>query len=128
MSKIHHLVRIEDNIVKSIVTPHVDPDDSVAKAIFRTLEKDPDRKAVVDAASGRSWTRSALSSMIAKAIRIWSKVIGLVKGQVVAFYCPNSDWHAIHLVAVTALGGIVTAGHDDYKFGESSISPNLVYL
>lgn len=119
MSKIHHLVRIEDNIVKSNVTPHVDPDDSVAAVIFRTLEKEPNRKAVIDVASGRTWSRSSLSSMIAKAICIWSKVIGLVKGQVVAFYCPNSDWHAIHLVAVTALGGIVTAGHDDYKFGES---------
>lgn len=132
MSDIHDLVRVEDNIVKSRVQDV--SADSVPAVTFRSLVKNAEKKVMVDAASGRTWNGSSLSSAIAKAVKVWSHVIGLVKGEVAAFYCPNSDWHAINLVAVSSLGGIFTAGHDDYKYGESyltlmllmhSKSPNL---
>lgn len=118
MIDISSLLSIEGNIVRSNVAFHVDPTDSVPATVFRSLQANPNKKLMVDAGSGRTWTGSSLLHTITKGVQVWANVIGLVKGETVAFYCPNSDWHAINLITVSALGGIFTAGHDDYKQGE----------
>lgn len=115
---ISDMICIEENVVRSKFEVTVDASDSVPAAVFRSLRKKDDKKVLIDAASGRWWTGRSLSVAVKQAIRVWSKVMGLVKGETVAFYCPNSDWHAVHLLAVSALGGIYAGGNDTYKLRE----------
>ena len=110
------LVSFDNNVVRSRVLVQVDPEDSIPKAIFRSLTRNPDKDVMVDAASTRTWTGSLLFSAIGRAMHVWSDVIGLVEGERVAFYCPNSDWLAINMIAVSAIGAVFTAAADTHKY------------
>lgn len=115
---ISDLIAIEDNVVRSKFESLIEDNDSVPGAVFRSLRKNSEKKVMMDAASGRVWTGRRLSAAVRCAIRVWADVMGLVKGETVAFYCNNSDWHVVHLMAVSARGAIYTGGNDTYKRGE----------
>lgn len=47
-----------------------------------------------------------------------SDTFAVKKGDVIAFYCNQSDWHAIWLLAVSIVGGVYTGNCDTYPQGE----------
>ncbi|RWS28432.1 hypothetical protein B4U80_12797 [Leptotrombidium deliense] len=70
----------------------------------------------IDVASGRKWTANTLRDMVIHVANVLINEIGLKKGQVVAFYCPNSDYHVILQLAVLAAGGIYTGCPNGLKY------------
>lgn len=130
-----------------------EPDQSVAAAVFRSLESAPlDNIAIVsilwgfssetftpsfihtfyfysstpskllqpkikiDCQSERRWSASRLLNEVKSLASRLLTDSGLKKGDVVAFYCPNSDHHAIALLAVSSLGAIYTGSGDHFPF------------
>lgn len=62
----------------------------------------------IDCESGRNWSAFNFVNEVkslAGGLRVRS---GIKKGDVVAFYCPNSDSHTIALVALSCLGAVYT--------------------
>ncbi|RWS21984.1 hypothetical protein B4U80_14077, partial [Leptotrombidium deliense] len=61
----------------------------------------------VDCDSGREWTALQIIDAI-ETLAVKFSESGIRKGDVVAFFCPNSDLHAISFCALLAIGGIYT--------------------
>ena len=116
--KLSDFVVREDNVVRSLVHDGVDPTDSVPAAVFQSMRQHKDKKVMVDIASGRSWTGEGVMDGIGKAVSVWTDVIGLKKGETVAFYCPNSDWHVINMLAISSIGAVYMSATDSYKYRE----------
>lgn len=72
-----------------------------------------------DQSTDRSWTGRALIKAVAMAVRILqSNSNKLERGDVVVFYCNQSEWHVIWLLAVSILGGVYSGNTDSYPYDE----------
>ena len=111
-------IHVEDNIVKSTLRFPVDPDNSVPKTIFKSLKEKFDERILYDVTSDRSYTGHQFLSAVRKCITVWQDVIHVQMGETIAFYCPNSDWYAINMIALSTLSCVVTGGNESYKLGE----------
>src|SRR5438105_3780160 len=72
----------------------------------------------IDTLASRKWTGRQLHSALTRVSSILAdgECLGLKKGDVVVFSCPNSDWHAILLLSVSTRGGIYTGTDDSYPY------------
>lgn len=70
----------------------------------------------IDCESGRHWSASRLVNEVKSLARGLLMKSGMKKGDVVAFYCPNSDHHSIALLAVSCIGAIYTGSGDYFPF------------
>lgn len=73
-------------------------------------------KMKIDCESERRWSASRLVNEVKSLARGLLLNSGMKKGDVVAFYCPNSDHHSIALLAVSCIGAIYTGSGDYFPF------------
>ncbi len=63
----------------------------------------------IDYNTRRSWTAKEFQSAVSNVSYHFINNFNLVRGDVVCFYCPNSDLLSIGTIATIAAGGIATA-------------------
>jgi len=93
------------------------PEIPLAPFIFRDAVKHPDKPALIDGPSGRTYTFGALWDAIRR-VAVGLHRRGFGPGDVLAIYSPNCPEYAICFYAVTLFGGIVTTANPVYTEDE----------
>ncbi|RWS08524.1 hypothetical protein B4U79_15298 [Dinothrombium tinctorium] len=91
---------------------------SLAECLLNKLNQWGNKEILIDTESKRKWTAQALRQAILHVANVLVNEVGLKKGQIVAFYCPNSDYHVILQIAVLAAGGVYTGCPSGLKYRE----------
>ena len=98
--------------------PDVDlPEVAITPFVFRHVATEPDKVAIVDGPTGRSYTYGQLYGAILKAAGGLA-ARGFGKGDVFAIMAPNVPEYAIAFHAVATLGGVVTTINPTYTAEE----------
>ncbi|RWS15456.1 hypothetical protein B4U79_02702 [Dinothrombium tinctorium] len=98
------LVEIVEDEVKS-KREFIYNDVSVIKVVLQKISSNKEKVQMIDATSGKHWSAKQMhDSIVTLALQLME--IGIKKGDCVAFYAPNSDIHAIMLLAVWSIGAI----------------------
>jgi acyl-CoA synthetase (AMP-forming)/AMP-acid ligase II len=86
------------------------PDVSLTPFLLRHAERLSDKPALVNAATGHSYTYSQLT-LVVRQLAISLSQRGFSKGDVFALYCPNSPEYVIAMLGVWAIGGVITTAN-----------------
>ena len=103
MAIIHHSPRADVDI----------PDRSITAHVFRNASEHPDRVALIDGPSGRSYTYSGLFGAVTLAAQGF-RTEGIGTGDVVAIMAPNVPEYAIVFHGAVSAGGTVTTINPTY--------------
>ncbi|RWS19076.1 hypothetical protein B4U80_14508, partial [Leptotrombidium deliense] len=97
MSDSKNLVSIHNNTVISESLLHFEMS-SVPKLVFEKLSQYKDKRILIDYSTEAVWTsEQVLDAIIALSVKIIE--LGVKKGDVVAFFSPNTDIHTIALLS-----------------------------
>ena len=94
------------------------PDISVTAHVFGEAARYPDRVAMIDGPTGRSYTYSTLAGAVFLAAGGF-RARGIGRGDVVAVMAPNLPEYAIAFHGVASAGGIVTSVNPTYGVEET---------
>ena len=95
------------------------PDRSITAHVFRHASEHPDRVALVDGPSGRSYTYSGLFGAVTLAAQGF-RAEGIGTGDVVAVMAPNLPEYAIAFHGTVSAGGTVTSVNPTYGAEETA--------
>nr|AIY34663.1 4-coumarate:CoA ligase-like protein [Albuca bracteata] len=96
-----------------------DPDLSMISFLFRNVDLYPNRLALVDAESGRSFTFAELRSTVSS-FAVGLSRLGIEKGDVVLIFSPNSVLFPISFLSIVSLGAVATTVNPLYTVPELS--------
>ncbi|RWS18344.1 4-coumarate--CoA ligase-like 7 [Leptotrombidium deliense] len=115
----YSFLEIVDNVLKSTLkceSKHT----SFTDALFERLNENKSKVLLVDSDSGREWTAHELEEKIVT-LSIRFLQLGIAKGDVVACFCPNSDFQVITMISLWSIGAIYTALYYKSPISESII-------
>lgn len=110
-------------IVRSPLPAVTIPEVPFATLVLRQAQRLADRPALIDGATGRSYTYGQLADAVHKVAASLAQR-GMQKGEVFAIYSPNLPEYAIAVLAVATLGGIVTTINPLYTVEELTFQLN----
>ncbi|RWS04680.1 hypothetical protein B4U80_14750, partial [Leptotrombidium deliense] len=94
----YSFVEIVDSVLKSKI-PFEIKHSSFPSALFEVLKSNETKVVLVDCDSGREWTAKQLfDAIITLSVRFLEYEIS--KGDVVACFCTNSDYHLIAMLSL----------------------------
>ena len=99
------------------------PDIAITPFVLRHAASHPDRAALIDGPTGRSYTYGQIAGAIAK-VAGGLAARGFGKGHVLAIMAPNLPEYAIAFHAVATLGGVVTTINPTYTHEEVAFQLN----
>ena len=89
------------------------PDITITEHVLRMVDQLPDRPALVDGPSGRTYTFAQLADLVHR-FAGGLRARGFGKGDVVALMAPNAPEYAIVFHGVAVAGGTVTTVNPTY--------------
>src|SRR5215211_4126101 len=89
------------------------PDASITAYVFEWVARHPDRIAIVDGPTGRSYSYAALQEAVARAAGGFAAK-GIGRGDVVGVMAPNVPEYAIVFHGIASTGGVATTVNPTY--------------
>ncbi|XP_030440565.2 probable CoA ligase CCL10 [Syzygium oleosum] len=104
-----------------------EPDLTLTSHLFRSYSSSsssPRSLALIDVDSGESLTFRQLETRVATLSHVLLRELGIGKGDVVLFFCPNSIHFPVCFLSVVALGAVATTCNPVYTLSELSKQVN----